>query len=110
MMAARSATPARCWFSTMHDTKIRLSDEIERHTLTVLVDNEAGVIAAIEQEARDQLIKNMCATALLIGAAALAREESRGGHFRIDFPHTDEGQARRSRLTLREERRIASGL
>ncbi len=69
-----------------------------------------GVIAAIEQEARDQLIKNMCATALLIGAAALAREESRGGHFRIDFPHTDEGQARRSRLTLREARRIASGL
>jgi L-aspartate oxidase len=69
-----------------------------------------GVIATIEQEARDQLLKNMCATALLIGAAALAREESRGGHFRTDFPRTDEGQARRSRLTLREARRIASGL
>ena len=31
----------------MHDTKIRLSDEIERHTLTVLVDNEAGVLARV---------------------------------------------------------------
>ncbi|MDB5644216.1 MAG: L-aspartate oxidase [Hyphomicrobiales bacterium] len=69
-----------------------------------------GVIGAIEQEARDQLIKNMCAAALLIAAAALAREESRGGHFRTDFPDTDPGQARRSRLTLREARRIASGL
>jgi acetolactate synthase-1/3 small subunit len=32
---------------TMHDTKIKLSDEIERHTLTVLVDNEAGVLARV---------------------------------------------------------------
>ena len=31
----------------MHDTKIRLSDEIESHTLTVLVDNEAGVLARV---------------------------------------------------------------
>ncbi|HVW73306.1 MAG TPA: acetolactate synthase small subunit [Rhizomicrobium sp.] len=31
----------------MHDTKIKLSDEIERHTLTVLVDNEAGVLARV---------------------------------------------------------------
>ncbi len=69
-----------------------------------------GVIGALEQEARDQLIKNMCATALMVAAAALAREESRGGHFRTDFPHADPNQARRSRLTLREARRIASGL
>jgi acetolactate synthase-1/3 small subunit len=31
----------------MHDTKIKLSDEIESHTLTVLVDNEAGVLARV---------------------------------------------------------------
>jgi len=31
----------------MHDTKVKLSDEIERHTLTVLVDNEAGVLARV---------------------------------------------------------------
>ncbi|HZQ40357.1 MAG TPA: acetolactate synthase small subunit [Rhizomicrobium sp.] len=31
----------------MHDTKIKLSDEVERHTLTVLVDNEAGVLARV---------------------------------------------------------------
>ena len=42
----RVAKPARCW-SEMHDTKVKLSDEIERHTLTVLVDNEAGVLARV---------------------------------------------------------------
>jgi acetolactate synthase I/III small subunit len=31
----------------MHDTKVKLSDEIERHTLTVLVDNEAGALARV---------------------------------------------------------------
>ena len=31
----------------MHDTKIKQSDEVERHTLTVLVDNEAGVLARV---------------------------------------------------------------
>src|ERR1700749_1049185 len=46
MTAARSATPGRCW-SEMHDTKIKPSDEVERHTLTVLVDNEAGVLARV---------------------------------------------------------------
>ena len=46
MMGARSATPERCW-SEMHDTKIKQSAENERHTLTVLVDNEAGVLARV---------------------------------------------------------------
>src|SRR6202012_1133658 len=47
MTGARSATPGRCWSDVMHDPKIKLSDEIERHTLTVLVDNEAGVLARV---------------------------------------------------------------
>jgi acetolactate synthase-1/3 small subunit len=31
----------------MHDDKVKSDDEIERHTLTVLVDNEAGVLARV---------------------------------------------------------------
>lgn len=68
-----------------------------------------GAVSAMEQEARDPTIKNMCVTALLIAVAALIREESRGGHFRTDFPQPDPDQARRSRLTLREARLVASG-
>lgn len=45
-------------------------------------------------------ILNMTSTATLIAAAALLRRESRGGHFRTDFPATDPRLAHRSRLTL----------
>jgi acetolactate synthase I/III small subunit len=31
----------------MHDTKIKPANDVERHTLTVLVDNEAGVLARV---------------------------------------------------------------
>ena len=33
---------------------------------------------------------NLCTVALLVARAALRREESRGGHFRADFPQRDD--------------------
>ena len=77
-----------------------------------------GVAGAMEQEARDPAVRNMATAALVVCAAALVRRESRGAHFRSDFPpHAGsdfpphEGEpGRRSRLTLREARRIAAGL
>lgn len=40
-------------------------------------------------------LQNLLVTAELIVRAALAREESRGAHFRLDFPQTEEALARR---------------
>ena len=50
----------------------------------------------------------MATAALMVTAAALKREESRGGHFRSDFPKTDTKQAQRTFITLDEARRIAN--
>lgn len=45
--------------------------------------------------------------ATMIAVAALDRRESRGGHFRTDWPEADPWQARSRAFTLREARRLA---
>ncbi|MBE1285189.1 MAG: L-aspartate oxidase [Rhodobacteraceae bacterium] len=50
----------------------------------------------------DDSFRNMCATATMIAAAALLREESRGAHSRTDFPDPRPEPGQRSRITLTE--------
>jgi L-aspartate oxidase len=38
---------------------------------------------------------NLCETAMLIARSALARKESRGGHYRSDFPKPRQGWAKK---------------
>lgn len=60
-------------------------------------------IAVLEAQALgDAQYLNMTATASLIAAAALLREESRGAHCRTDFPLAKPELAQRSSLTLAE--------
>ena len=60
-----------------------------------------ATIVSLERENEDDpQLANMLTTAKLVTAAALARKESRGAHFRSDYPASDEGQAKRSFLTL----------
>ena len=60
-------------------------------------------IAAIEAaQPGCETLKNMTATATLIAAAALMRRESRGAHFRSDFPQPDGAIGTRSRMTLHD--------
>jgi L-aspartate oxidase len=68
----------------------------DRQGLAMALDE----IARLEAAARTPSILNALAAAKLIAAAALRREESRGGHFRSDFPEPDPAQARRSFVTL----------
>ena len=65
-------------------------------------------IVELEQETggNPQLV-NILTTAKLITASALARKESRGGHFRSDCPAPDEKLATRSMLTLDKAEAIA---
>jgi L-aspartate oxidase len=67
------------------------------------------VIAAVERAANGEpALLNMAASAKLAAAAALARHESRGGHFRSDYPQTDETGVR-TYLTLSDADAIAAG-
>ena len=89
-----------------------------RHTMTMNVGlerNAAGLRQALETIARiecagnnDADLRNMTATATLIAAAALRREESRGGHFRSDFPAPSEAWRHRTFLTLEDAQTAAS--
>jgi len=68
-----------------------------------------GVIAGLEPGAStDRHLANMLTTAKLVTAAALARRESRGAHFRSDYPAPDPELAQRSMLTLTEAEAIAA--
>lgn len=81
-----------------------------RHVMTDhvgVVRDGAGLTLALAEIARieaaappSETLRNMTATATLIAAAALQRRESRGGHYRTDYPDADPTQATRSHLTL----------
>ena len=63
-------------------------------------------IARIDAQAQSENLRNMCATATLIAAAALARKESRGAHERSDFPDLATGPGERSMMTLTQAQHI----
>jgi L-aspartate oxidase len=67
-----------------------------------------SVIARLEQACRSTRFLNMLTAAKLIAAAALARTESRGGHYRSDFPDADPAWRHRTFLTLADAGRIAA--
>ena len=64
--------------------------------------------AAIEREAQNIALRNMATTALLVAASAWARRESRGGHYRSDYPSEKPALARRTMTTLAAAREIAA--
>jgi L-aspartate oxidase len=66
--------------------------------------------AAIESNADNVVLRNMAATALLVAASAWARRESRGAHYRIDYPSDDPALAHRTMTTLAAAREIAASL
>lgn len=66
-----------------------------------------SVIAGLERDCRSTGFLNMLVAAKMIAAAALARTESRGGHYRSDFPDSGPAWQRRTFLTLAEAERIA---
>jgi L-aspartate oxidase len=65
------------------------------------------VIGRVEKTGNEPALLNMVAAAKLVTAAALARTESRGGHWRNDYPQTAV-TGERTFLTLADAERIAT--
>ena len=65
------------------------------------------IIAKVAKQADSLTLRNMATSAFMITAAALHRQESRGGHFRSDFPLPNPALAKRSHFTLAQARKLA---
>jgi L-aspartate oxidase len=100
------------------------SNHVENATITRLrklmsdkvgvIRNREGLLEALQslKEMRKQnsgnlTLQNMATAAEIIAAAALAREESRGSHYRSDFPESRPEMAVRSNFTLAQIRHIS---
>lgn len=91
--AARAAAVARLRAAmTDHVGVVRTAEGL-RAALDTIGEIEAAA-------GGDTVLANMALAARFIAVAALSREESRGGHFRADFPNARPALARRSLLTL----------
>lgn len=91
----------------------RLREAMTRHV--GVIRNRRGLRAAlatfaeIEKAAGDDtVLANMAFAARLVAGAALMRTESRGGHYRSDYPDTDPALSRRSFITIADLERLES--
>jgi L-aspartate oxidase len=66
--------------------------------------------AAIERDTGNVALRNMATTALLVATSAWARCESRGAHYRLDYPNEKPALAHRTMTTLAAAHDIAAAL
>ncbi|HEY9012565.1 MAG TPA: L-aspartate oxidase [Devosia sp.] len=92
-----------------------------RHVMTDLVgvernatDLKEALRRIADLEANGQGVTrsflNMTSSATLVAAGALLREESRGGHFRTDFPETSECWEHHTEITLDQALELRAGV
>jgi len=119
-------TPRSAFWDTMDDApglpsqrnaEEREAISILRKTLTrnvgVLRDAAGLKVALAEISSAEKIcvrqsIRNMMVAGKIIAAAALKRQESRGGHFRNDFPEENPDMARRFYTSLKEVEEITA--
>ena len=100
---------------TDHPAMVRLRSVMGAH-LGVLRDGEGmrealrAIIALEQGNSDDARFANVLTAAKLVAISALNRTESRGGHFRTDFPAPDPRWARRTLMTLDQAEAVVEDL
>ncbi len=74
------------------------------------MEDAVRAFAAIERDTGNIALRNMATTALLVAASAWSRRESRGAHYRSDYPNELAASAHRTMTTLAAAREIAEKL
>jgi L-aspartate oxidase len=74
------------------------------------LEDAVRAFAAIERDTGNIALRNMATSALLVAASAWSRRESRGAHYRSDYPNEQASSAHRTMTTLAEAREIADRL
>ena len=117
IQGARTPVPARGTPPVPTTVQLSAPPHVLRQAMSLQVglERDAGglgqalaTIARLERGASDPALLNMLAAAKLVTAGALTRQESRGGHWRSDFPLTAKIGVR-SFATLADADRIAAG-
>ena len=105
------------------DDTVTLEDSPELKRLRKIMSARVGVvrdrdglvravrdIAGLERTNRRTRFRNIAAAAKLIAVGALRREESRGSHFRSDFPEPSEAFRHRTYLKYSEVEQVVRDL
>jgi L-aspartate oxidase len=106
---AHPSIPRNCAMPPLVETNLR---QTMSSNVGVIRDAEklaeaVTAFAAIEKDTGNIALRNMATTALLVAASAWTRRESRGAHFRSDYPNEDPAQKHRTMTTLDAARKIA---
>jgi L-aspartate oxidase len=109
---AASITPRNCAMPPLTEKNLRAM--MTSHVGVIRdADRLAEAVqsfADIERDTGNIALRNMATTALLVAASAWSRCESRGAHYRIDYPAEKPALAHRTMTTLAAAREVATSL
>lgn len=71
-------------------------------SLTAAIDG----LSKVASSRSGWLVRNAAVLALAVATSAMRREESRGGHYRTDFPYEREELRRHSSFSLEDLKRL----
>ena len=116
------AAPARAAVAPVILSNVTMPPLVEA-SLRAMMASHVGVIrdddhlakavrmfAAIEHNTTSVALRNMASTALLVAASAWTRRESRGAHYRADYPTEMPALAQRTMTTLAAASDVAASL
>jgi L-aspartate oxidase len=109
--------------SLTHDSEEAVEDTAPMKTLREVMSAEFGVVRTgegmrkglrgilkLEKKNTLQRFENVLNVAKLIAVSAILREESRGGHYRTDFPEPRDVFAHRTFMTLAQANRLTDAI